>query len=109
MLIAFHLENLLIELGYEVVGPAMRLQPALMIAQEEPLDLALLDVNLAGEQSFPVARALRQRAIPFVFATGYGSGGVEAEFKGVVILQKPFEERALAEALARTCRPGADD
>lgn len=103
MLIAFHLESLLLEFGYEVVGPVMRLQPALKMAREEPLDLAVLDVNLAGEQSFPVARVLQQRAIPFIFATGYGSRGVGDGFEAVAVLQKPFEERELAKALARTC------
>jgi len=103
-LIAMMAEDMLTDLGYEVLGPATRLQRALEMAREESFDVALLDVNLAGEQSFPVALALRQRGIPFIFATGYGPKGLDERFRGEIALQKPFEmhqlERAIATALA---------
>ena len=98
-LIAMLVEDMLIDLGYEVLGPATRLQRALEMAREESFDVALLDVNLAGEQSFPVAFELRERGIPFIFATGYGSKGLEERFRDEITLQKPFEMHQLEQAI----------
>lgn len=100
VLIAMLIEDMLVDFGHEVVGPAMRLHRALKIAQEEKFDLAILDVNLANEQSFPVADVLREKGVPFIFATGYGVQGVKDEFPDVVTLQKPFEARQLQDAIA---------
>ena len=100
MLIAMHIEDMLAELGFEVVGPAMRLRKALEIAREESFDFAVLDVNLANERSFPVADVLRERGIPFIFATGYGSAGLADDYKGTITLQKPLEPGQLRDAIA---------
>ncbi|QND66650.1 response regulator [Mesorhizobium loti] len=81
-LVAMLIEDMLLELGYEVLGPAMRLGPALEMARDEIFDLAVLDVNLANEQSFPVAQLLQERGIPFVFATGYGLRGAGRALPG---------------------------
>ena len=99
-LVAMLIEDMLIELGYEVLGPAMRLEPALQMARDETFDLAVLDVNLANEQSFPVAQLLQERGIPFFFATGYGLRGLDERFKEVMTLQKPFEPHQLADAIS---------
>ena len=85
------IEDMLVEMGFEILGPAMRLEPALEMAREESFDLAVLDVNLANEQSFPVAQVLNERGIPYVFATGYGLTGLNGRFQEVTTLQKPFE------------------
>lgn len=105
-LIAMLIEDMLTELGYEVVGPAMRLQRALELAQAEHLDLAILDVNLANESSFPVAQQLARRGIPFIFATGYGSRGLEGQYREAVLLKKPFEMHQLEEAVAGALSSG---
>lgn len=105
MLIAMHIEDMLTELGFEVVGPAMRLQKALEMAREESIDLAVLDVNLAGERSFPVADVLHERSIPFIFATGYGSAGLTDRYKNTITLQKPIEPRHLRHAIAVVSEP----
>lgn len=99
VLIALMLEDYLSELGHEVIGPAMRLRPGLVIAEGEELDLAILDVNLAGETSMPIAAALMRRRIPFMFATAYGRQGLTDEFKERVVLQKPFTLQELSEAI----------
>ncbi len=99
MLIALHIEDMVRELGFEVVGPAMRLAPALALARSESLDCAILDVNLAGSKSFPVADVLRARAVPFIFATGYGSKGLDDAYRGAATLQKPFRPQDLHRAL----------
>lgn len=61
----------------------------------------MLDVNLDGETSFPVAEALRQHGIAFTFASGYGVSGVPPEYRGDNMLQKPYDARALLGTLSR--------
>ena len=100
MLVAMNVEDMLLDLGHEVAGIASRLAPALALAKEAEIDAAILDVNLAGEQSFPVAELLDGRGIPFLFATGYGLQGIEERFRTRVVLQKPFRATDLGEALA---------
>jgi DNA-binding response OmpR family regulator len=99
MLIALHIEDMITQMGFEVVGPAMRLGPALEMARSESLDGAVLDVNLANEKSFPVADALRERGIPFLFATGYGSKGLDDAYRDVGTIQKPFQFQDLERAI----------
>ena len=72
--------------------------------EEEPVlqapDFAVLDVNLVGETSFPIAEKLKAAGVPFVFATGYGDDlSMPAEFKGVKIVTKPYEDVDVAAAL----------
>lgn len=98
-LVAFALEDLLLDLGCEVVGPAVRLSHALELARAEPIDLAVLDVNLGTEHSYPVADALATRAVPFLFATGYGAEGIDASYAGVPRVCKPYGQSALETAL----------
>jgi DNA-binding response OmpR family regulator len=104
-LIAMLLEDMLAEIGCEAVGPATRLDRALAIAEAESLDLAILDVNLGSVQSFPVADLLEKRGIPYVFATGYGSKGLDVRFAHNITLKKPFQthqlEQAISQALSR--------
>ena len=61
--------------GCTVVGPVGRIADGLRLAEQEALDGAILDVNLNGERCFPIAHALRQRGVPFVFLTGYDDAG----------------------------------
>ena len=100
MLVAMNIEDMLLDLGHEVAGIASRLAPALALAGEAEIDAAILDVNLAGEQSFPVAALLDERGIPFLFATGYGLQGIEERYRSRTVLQKPFRATDLGEALA---------
>ena len=100
MLVAMNIEDMLLELGHEVAGLASRLEPAVALARENRFDAAMLDVNLAGEPSFPIADLLTERKIPFLFATGYGRAGIEERFRARPILQKPFRAAVLCAALA---------
>jgi CheY-like chemotaxis protein len=99
MLVAMNIEDMLLELGHEVAGLASRLGPALALARESRFDAAMLDVNLAGEPSFPVADLLIERGIPFLFATGYGRQGIDERYRGLPMLQKPFRAEDLGRAL----------
>jgi CheY-like chemotaxis protein len=100
MLVAMNIEDMLLDLGHEVAGIASRLGPALSLAGEANIDAAMLDVNLAGENSFPVADLLAARGIPFVFATGYGRQGLEERHRDRPLLQKPFGASDLGPVLA---------
>ena len=99
-LVAMLLETILEDMGCVPVGPAATVEEGLQVAGgDEPLDAALLDVNVAGKQVFPIAEALKARGVPFVFSTGYGEGGLPDEWRGQATLQKPFTEAAVREAL----------
>ena len=100
MMIAMDMGDMLAEMGFEIVGPAAWLQRGLELARQESFDLAVLDVNLAGETSFPIADILRDRGIPFLFATGYGAAGLTKTYAGTTTLQKPVEFSQLKDAIA---------
>jgi CheY-like chemotaxis protein len=97
--ISLLLEDMLLDFGCEVVGPAARLAAALEAVERETLDLAILDVNVAGEPIYPVAEALTRRQVPFVFSTGYGSAGIKDAFRDRPVLQKPFAQQDLKQKL----------
>jgi DNA-binding response OmpR family regulator len=81
--------------GCNVIGPVPRVDQALILAEREPLNGALLDVNLAGEYSFPVAEFLAAKGVPFAFMTGYGDVGLPPAFRKAPRLTKPFELKDL--------------
>ena len=109
MMIAIMLEDMLLDLGHEVVGVAQNLPVALAMAEAKAgqFDMAILDINLAGERSFPVALRLAEQGVPFMFATGYGALGLEEPFRDVFTLKKPFQQEDLARAIDRVCPPDA--
>jgi DNA-binding response OmpR family regulator len=102
-LVAQSVIEFLTDAGAQVIGPIGRAAEAIAYieANGKALDAAVLDVNLHGEKSYPVADALLARAIAFVFATGYGSDAVEDAYLGYPRCEKPFSGHALVAALAR--------
>lgn len=108
LLLAETIVDTLESCGCSVVGPISRLARALPVARQEPLDGALLDVNLAGELSFPLAAVLRARGIPFIFLTGYGEvPNLPAELRGCPTLGKPFDIGSLVQLVSRRFRAAA--
>ncbi|MBB6411966.1 response regulator [Mesorhizobium sangaii] len=101
-LVAMDLEYLLTEMGHIVVEVATRVREAMEFARDSEIDFAILDINVSGTQSFPVAEILRQRGIPFVFATGYGSAGLVDGYRDEPTLQKPYQPRELEHLIAAT-------
>jgi len=99
-LIAMLLEDMLMDLGHEIVGTAARVPQALDMVESLQFDAAILDLSLAGQNSFPVADALRLKAIPHMFATGYGAGGIDAAYADRQTLKKPYQIEDLEKALA---------
>lgn len=99
-LVAMLLETILADLGCDVVGPESNIEDGLNVASGTArLDAALLDVNVAGQEIFPVAEALKARGVPFVFSTGYGEAGLPEHWRGNPTVQKPFTEGAIRDAL----------
>jgi CheY-like chemotaxis protein len=99
-IVAEDLAQSLQDLGAEVVGPAGSVADALaLIASPPELDGAILDLNLGNERTYPVADALRERQIPFVFATGYGTDAIPESYRDVPRCEKPVEPVALARLL----------
>jgi two-component SAPR family response regulator len=101
----FIIEELLRELeraGAEIIGPAAQLRQALHLAQTAPnLDGAILDINVQGELIFPVADAIAERGLPFVFLTGYDREAIPPRFDVIQHLVKPVRLEILASALFR--------
>ncbi len=91
------------------MGPFARVAKALVAAQTEEIDVALLDVNVAGEQVFPVAYELERRGVPFLFVTGYGQIVLPRERPEWEAHSKPFRAGQLTEWLAWKVRPARPD
>lgn len=102
-LVIMLLEDMLAQLGCQVVGVASHLDQAIELATSANADLAILDVNLDGQEAYPVAERLLSRGMPFVFATGYGRSGMQHGLAERPALQKPFRledlRRVIAEAM----------
>lgn len=98
-IIAMSLEDLLSDLGCVVIGPAYSAEAAIRYASDEQFDAALLDINMGDSTSYPIACMLRERSVPFCFASGYGASGAPADFQGVPVLPKPYTREALVAVL----------
>jgi DNA-binding response OmpR family regulator len=100
MLVAMMLEDMLIDLDFDVVGPFAALEEALAAAKEQQLDVAIIDLNLGrGVLSTPVAEVLRERGVPFLLATGYGASEQTDALGHSGLLGKPFSTGDVEAAL----------
>jgi CheY-like chemotaxis protein len=103
-LIALMLEDMVESMGCAVTGLAPRIDLGVALADTGQFDVAILDVNVAGQNVEPVADRLSARGVPFIFATGYGEAGVPLRYRGRPVLAKPFHaeqlEAAIQQALA---------
>jgi CheY-like chemotaxis protein len=99
-MVSWLIENMLSELGCVVIGPATRVDYALAMIRAGSLDAVVLDLNLNGQRSYPVAEALLARGLPFVFSTGYAREALPDPFRDCPVLQKPFHQSELRDALA---------
>lgn len=94
-LIALTIEELLKDLGVEVVGPASSLTAAMRLTQGTPIHAAILDVNIRGGTSYPVADVLAEKGIPFIFCSGYGDWAIEERHRTRPRLAKPYSAGTL--------------
>ena len=105
-LIRMLLEDMLADLGYEVAAAVGTIAEASELAASGDFNAAILDVNLDGQEIYPVAEILAKRGLPFVFVTGYGERSLGEPYRDRPALQKPFQiaqlKAALDELLAAT-------
>src|SRR3546814_9197972 len=83
------------EIGCNVVGPAVNVDEGLRLIDEQHPDVALLDIALSGEQSFPIADRLSELGVPFAFVTGLAAEALPARFRQAPMLSKPPTTSAL--------------
>ncbi|MFT5776492.1 response regulator [Hyphomonas sp.] len=94
------LEDIVLELGFDHAGSATSVDQAMdFLASGPDIDLGLLDLNLNGQPSDPIADHLLAAGIPVLFVSGYGRRGLADRFADCHVLQKPYDERKLAAAL----------
>lgn len=105
MVLAMHLEDLILDLPGASATLTSRLEEALSAAETGAFDAAILDVNLGGRHSFPVADLLKARGIPYAFVTGYGNRLIPPEHADAEIVEKPFTAEQIAGVIARLCQP----
>lgn len=99
VIVAFALEDMLMDLGASVTIASTIEQAAVAVASAD-ITLAVLDVNVNGVKSYGIAEALVERGIRFLFATGYGNAEHPAHFAAAPTLAKPYNRQQLAEAIA---------
>ena len=104
-LVAELIVDILDSAGCVIQGPFGRLPEALAAAQSGNFDAVLLDLDLAGTPTLPVAALLDERHLPFCFLTGFGKGGVPAEYATRPVVSKPFKAQQLLDTLQHGCVP----
>ena len=90
--------------GATVMGPCGDAVDAILLADTQAPDCALVDINLGGGASFTPARALLGRKIPIAFLTGYDASVVPEDLQAVPCLMKPVESEQVIAAVERLCR-----
>lgn len=93
--------------GAWVVGPVSDLAGGLDLVAREQIDGAVLDVNLGGLMSYPIAERLGELGVPFLFTTGYDEGTLTANYSHITRIEKPFETSLVMAALAKLIRGAA--
>jgi DNA-binding response OmpR family regulator len=86
--------------GHSILGPVASVEEAAAIVAKERPGFAVIDANLRGKSSSPLARQLAESGIPFCVCTGYRPDDLKSTFGDVVLIQKPVSARALAAVLA---------
>lgn len=104
-LLAMSLQDMLTDMGAHTVGPALSIEKALRLAEEGEFDVALLDLNLSGRSSYQVADIVRERAVPYVFVTGYGKVDT-GHHAAAPMIQKPFQPEQIKAALSNALAAG---
>jgi DNA-binding response OmpR family regulator len=101
LFVAARIDDLLIDEGVGVVGPVLTLAKAKLLARDETLDAAVLDVNIVGGRTDDVADILTHRHIPFLFVTSCERGELPMKHREATMVQKPFKDADLKRAVRR--------
>ncbi len=105
-LVALAVNDTLVDHGWSVIGPFSVVADARDVALKTPINAAILDVNVNGDLVYPLAELLREKAIPFVFVTGYGVESIDPRFQNVQVLHKPIERDVLKRLFVMPARQG---
>jgi CheY-like chemotaxis protein len=105
VMVSCAMEDMLAGLGCEVVGPAARVNQGLELVAAGRIDAAVLDVNLNGQKSYPIADALIAIGVPFVFSTGYNKDSMPEDYRDFPMLQKPYNRLKLGKTLEKLLTP----
>jgi len=97
--LAADLAEALAERGLDVVGPVGTLEDAVAAVESNRIDHAVLDVNLRGEMSYPIADRLDAAGIPYLIATGYSGQSLPERFRDKPRIEKPFRPERVAQML----------
>ena len=100
------LEQALVKAGARLAGPCPSVAAGRIALDGEPIDAAVLDINLGGEDVYALAEILDTRKIPFLFATGYDRASLPRSYRGIPVLEKPFGIEQLLDALVGLCESG---
>lgn len=98
-MVSLLLEDMVSDLGGEVIGPVAKFEQAMTMALDADFDLAILDINLDGLVVYPIADVLRYYGIPFVFVTGYDSSVIPERYQHDCVLSKPFSPQSFSGVL----------
>ena len=98
-IIGFALEDMLLSVGCPAVLIATRLDEARAILAAQRVDAAILDVNIHGERSYPIADMLEARGLPYIFASGYGDTEHPESQRLVPTVTKPYSIEDIRSAL----------
>ena len=98
-LVAANLEEILLELGCEVVGPAGTMADALQLSEQGDFDAAMVDLNIRGSKAFSLLRILAQRNTPFILVTGYADWSMPEEWSQAPRMPKPFHKEMVERSL----------
>ncbi len=93
------------DMGANAVVIATHVEQALACIADRPWDLAILDHNLNGTPSWPVADALKRRGIPYLVVSGYG-GDIRVD-ASTILLAKPYNVADFVAAIRKVTAPGA--
>lgn len=99
MLVLMAIEDMLADLGCTSIAAAATIEQALSLIEAESFDLATVDVNLDGQRSDLVAKALSDHGVPFAFSSGYGKTGVADDYRDRPMLNKPYSYAQFIEVL----------
>jgi response regulator RpfG family c-di-GMP phosphodiesterase len=101
-LLAADLQDELERAGAIILGPAGSIDAArALLAAAPEVDGAVLDINLDGEQSYPIADELLERDVPFLFTTGYSEDAIPARYRQIARCQKPVRAAIVRDAIGR--------
>lgn len=102
ILILMMIEDMLTDLGCESIAVASKVDQAITLVEGQVFDAAMLDINLNGIASYPIADALTARGVPYFFSTGNGVKDMKEGYRDQDVLKKPFTFDQLSNMFSRS-------